>query len=100
MPKLWLALFIGYNGSPFNGMQFQLDEHVLTVEDRLVQKLYTAGFIVTNNHSQLEKQERWSRAARTDKGVHAVLNCVSCHFIIDQRFFLEDGTLNRLKLDG
>ena len=31
MPKLWLAIFFGYNGSTFNGMQFQLEGHVTTV---------------------------------------------------------------------
>lgn len=40
MPKLWIALFFGYNGKPFSGMQFQIEEHVVTVEGTLISKLY------------------------------------------------------------
>ena len=56
MPKLWLALFFAYNCANFSGMQFQLEEHVSTVEDLLVEKMYAAGFLATNHHAQLEKQ--------------------------------------------
>lgn len=98
MPKLWLTLFFGYNGTSFSGMQFQLEEHVFTVEDLLVEKLHAAGFLPTNHHAQLEKQERWSRAARTDKGVHAVINAVSALFTIPENYFLSDHTLNRNQL--
>jgi tRNA pseudouridine38-40 synthase len=98
MPKLWLALFIGYNGAPFSGMQMQIESHVATIEGLLVDKLYAAGLLSTNNHTQLEKQDRWSRAARTDKGVHAVLNCISCLFNVDNKYFDEDRTLIKNKL--
>jgi tRNA U38,U39,U40 pseudouridine synthase TruA len=53
MPKLWLTLFFGYKGTNFHGMQFQLEDHVATVEDLLVEKLYPAGFLSTSHHTQL-----------------------------------------------
>jgi len=53
MPKLWLIVFFGYNGSTFSGMQFQLETHVTTVEGLVAEKLYSAGFLTTNNNSQL-----------------------------------------------
>lgn len=80
MPKLWLSIFFGYNGSPFSGMQYQIENNIHTIEGFLVSKLHAAGFLSTDHHSQLERNDRWSRAARTDKGVHAVLNGVSCLF--------------------
>ena len=98
MPKLWLALFIGYKGHSFSGMQFQPLEHVMTIEKLLVSKLYPAGFLLTDRHEVIEKQEKWSRAARTDKGVHAVFNSVSCQFNVDKSYFDEDNILNRNKL--
>lgn len=55
MPKLWLAIFFGYNGSTFNGMQFQLESHVNTIEGLLVEKLHSAGLLPTNHFGQLEK---------------------------------------------
>jgi tRNA U38,U39,U40 pseudouridine synthase TruA len=30
---MWIALFISYNGDGYNGMQYQYDEHVNTVEN-------------------------------------------------------------------
>ena len=29
----------------------------------------------------------WSRAARTDKGVHAIYNCVSCKLTLEKNYF-------------
>jgi tRNA pseudouridine38-40 synthase len=95
MPKLWLALFIGYNGLNFSGMQFQLQDHVSTVENLMAERLHACGFLTTTHYGVLEKQDKWSRAARTDKGVHAVLNCVSCLFTIDKNYFDDDNILNR-----
>jgi tRNA U38,U39,U40 pseudouridine synthase TruA len=63
-----------------------------------VEKLHSAGFLTTTHFGQLEKQDRWSRAARTDKGVHAVLNGISCLFTIGKHMYQEDGTLNRNQL--
>jgi len=61
--------------------------------------LHKNGFLVTDHHANLERNERWSRAARTDKGVHAVLNGISCLFNIDEKYFNEDKTLNKNHLD-
>jgi tRNA U38,U39,U40 pseudouridine synthase TruA len=44
------------------------------------------------------KNYKWGRAARTDKGVHAIINGVSCLFIIPQTFYDETKTLQQNKL--
>ena len=40
MPKVWLALFFGYNGQGFQGMQFQKEEDVNSIEKLLISRLY------------------------------------------------------------
>lgn len=73
--KVKLAFFFGYNGEKFQGMQFQRD-HDNTIENVLHKVLSENGFILPSNASQLKKIQ-WSRAARTDKRVHALCNGVS-----------------------
>ena len=63
----------------------------------LVEKLHARELLPTSHHGQLEKQWKWSRAARTDRGVHAILNGVSCLFSVPQQFY-EEGTLNHNRL--
>ena len=50
---------------------------VRTVEELLETALYTARFISECNYGNFFK-EGWMRASRTDKGVSAVMNVVSC----------------------
>ena len=76
------ALFLGYKGGLYCGMQRQTDEHgidrVLTIEGRLLAGLVESGWldpgVAKEPHSLA-----LSRAARTDKGVHAVVNVVACN---------------------
>ena len=79
-------------------MQHQKESHVATVEDLLIQKLYEGGFLSTKIYGDLVKKDKWSRAARTDKGVHAVVNAISCLFQIDKKYYNEDHTLNVNKI--
>jgi tRNA U38,U39,U40 pseudouridine synthase TruA len=60
--------------------------------------LHKAGFLATDNYTELQRKHKYSRAARTDKGVHAVVNGISCEFYIDKNYFNEDSTLNKEKL--
>eukprot|EP00938_MAST-03A_sp_MAST-3A-sp1_P006822 g6822.t1 len=73
-PSKKFALIVGYNGEGFWGSQ--TNPKVRTVERDLERGLYDAGLISRNNFSNglnLNKI-KWSRAARTDKGVHALGN--------------------------
>lgn len=90
MPKVWLIVFFGYNGQNFNGMQLQKGHNVRPIENDLVTIFYKAGLLPTQVHSELVKSHKWGRAARTDKGVHAVQNAVSCLFSIPEKFY--DGS--------
>lgn len=38
---------------------------------------------------EIVKNFKWSRAARTDKGVHALVNGISCVFAIDEKYWDE-----------
>jgi len=74
------ALFIGYLGKGYFGMQKQLDpqgrETVKTIEGEFEKTLVESGWL---DPVMLEGNLNWSRAARTDKGVHAVMNVVACN---------------------
>ena len=76
------AVFIGYTGSLYHGLQKQVGpdgtESVPTVEGTLEKAMISAGWL----DELIAKDPRrlsWSRAARTDKGVHAVGNVVACN---------------------
>lgn len=84
MPKVWLALFFGYNGQNFCGMQHQREEAVQSIEKLIVTTLHKEGFLATKNFGELVKNYKFGRAARTDKGVHAVVNGISCLFTISE----------------
>ena len=76
------ALFLGYLGTGFHGMQKQLDgqgnETVTTIEGVFEKALVESGWldpVLLEDGGCLN----WSRSARTDKGVHAVTNVVACN---------------------
>jgi len=79
-PSKKFALIVGYNGDGFSGSQ--ANPKVRTVEGDLERALYDAKLISRNNFSRglnLNKI-KWSRAARTDKGVHALGNLFAMKF--------------------
>jgi|JI6StandDraft_1071083.scaffolds.fasta_scaffold09590_1 tRNA pseudouridine38-40 synthase len=88
MKKARLALFIGYTGEEYNGMQWQKEAHVRTIENELVRKLHGEALLRTDSFIELVKLYKWSRAARTDKGVHALINGVSCVFSLKDDFWV------------
>ncbi|KAG2945035.1 hypothetical protein PC117_g8780 [Phytophthora cactorum] len=62
------GLWVAFCGKNYSGMQ--MNEGVKTIEAELERALFEAGGIAESNYGYLQKIG-WSRAARTDKGVHA-----------------------------
>lgn len=67
--KRKVALLLAYNGVLYQGLQKNPD--ATTVEETLETAIHRAGGISDENFGTLQKIS-WSRAGRTDKGVHAV----------------------------
>ena len=72
--KKKIALFFGYNGDGYQGMQ--RNPGAKTIEDDLESAIVKAGGIADSNAGDFNKVH-WNRAARTDKGVSAVGQVVS-----------------------
>ena len=72
--KRKIALFFGYNGDGYQGMQ--RNPGAKTIEDDLETAIVKAGGIAESNAGDFNKVH-WNRAARTDKGVSAVGQVVS-----------------------
>ena len=87
-PKKKVACMIGYCGTGYNGMQIQNNLEVKTIEGDLFQAFVKAGAISPENADDLKKNG-FMRAARTDKGVHAAGNVISCKLIIEDEDILE-----------
>lgn len=82
--KRKVALLFAYNGANFSGNQVQTEESVRTVEPELEKALYNSGCIAESNYKSLSKI-KWSRASRTDKGVHAISTVVGAKLLFDNR---------------
>lgn len=84
--KQKIALFFGYNGTAYHGLQKQKDlKEKTTVESCLEIALHEAGFITESNFGDLKKNA-WQRCSRTDKGVHAAYNGINCKLNILDSF--------------
>ena len=68
-PKRKYAICFGYLGSNYQGLQ--INPGAVTVESILEKAMFLAGGIEECNYENLQKIG-WTRAARTDRGVHAV----------------------------
>lgn len=79
---------IGYCGTGYNGMQIQNNPDVRTIEAEIFKALVAAGAISPENSNDLKKNG-FMRAARTDKGVHAAGNVISCKLIIEDEDIME-----------
>eukprot|EP00158_Paraphelidium_tribonemae_P007050 Partr_v1_DN28090_c1_g1_i3_m57115 putative Trna pseudouridine synthase len=80
--KRKVALLMGFCGTGYHGMQFQ-NSDVPTIEAELVKALAKTGAIEECNMDSLHKIQ-FQRCARTDKGVHALGQVVSCKLVIPQ----------------
>ena len=82
--KRKVALFVGYDGTSYRGLQQQpSQQHIQfddgrqhTVEDVLEDAIYRAGGILDSNRGSLGKIN-WSRSSRTDKRVHSLSTVIS-----------------------
>jgi tRNA pseudouridine38-40 synthase len=74
VPKRKYAVCVSYLGTAYRGLQ--INPGILTVEAVLEKALFLAGGVEECNYGDFHKLS-WSRAGRTDKGVHAVTNCCS-----------------------
>ncbi|KAI9310663.1 pseudouridine synthase [Dichotomocladium elegans] len=80
LPKRKVALMIGFNGTGYQGMQY--NPAIRSIEQTLFEALCKAGAVSIDNSSD-PKKVQLVRAARTDKGVHAVGNLVSLKMVIE-----------------
>ncbi|KAJ3449697.1 tRNA pseudouridine synthase a [Anaeramoeba flamelloides] len=71
-PKRKVAVMFGYRGTGYHGLQIQYGElvNLKTIELDLVNAFAKIGAISEQNKNDIKKVG-WSRAGRTDKGVHA-----------------------------
>ena len=82
--KRKVALFVGYDGTSYRGLQQQpSQQHIQfddgrqhTVEDVLEEAVYQSGGILESNRGSLGKIN-WSRSSRTDKRVHSLSTVIS-----------------------
>jgi tRNA pseudouridine(38-40) synthase len=74
--KRKVALTIGYQGSKYYGLQFDIREEFPTIEAELEKALFKLGCIRESNHKDLSKIS-WSRSSRTDKHVHSARLVIS-----------------------
>jgi hypothetical protein len=105
--KIKAALVLGYNGSRFNGLQRNPGQSTIedVVEEAVCAVLFSKAFelsppdvcgrykvggIAECNYRDFHKIS-WTRAARTDKGVHATGNVVSFKMLASC-IELEDGS--------
>lgn len=86
--KRKVAVFFAYVGEGYHGMQRNPGVH--TLEDEMEKALHLAGGISKDNFGTLQKIH-WMRSARTDKGVSAVGQVVSCKLVIEP-----EGVLDRI----
>ena len=74
LPKRKVALYLGYNGTGYYGMQ--INDSLPTIEADLFKALCKAGCVSEANSDSIQKIG-FMRACRTDKGVHAAAQVTS-----------------------
>ncbi|KAL4422713.1 hypothetical protein ABPG75_008910 [Micractinium tetrahymenae] len=94
--KRKVALFIGYEGTEYRGLQMQPNQALplasapeATVEDALEEAIFRAGGILPSNRGQLSKVG-WSRSSRTDKSVHSLATVVGLKMEVQPESFDSD----------
>jgi tRNA pseudouridine38-40 synthase len=94
--KRAVALHVAYLGTPFRGSQLLRDPLLgpqataeLTVEGALERALLRCGAVAPSNYGDLRRLG-WSRASRTDKGVHSLGTVVGLRALVDESRFDND----------
>jgi len=80
--KMKVALLISYCGTKYQGMQINPDAD--SIEKHLFAALIKANAVSELNSTALQKI-KWMRCARTDKGVSALRQIVSCKLELDTK---------------
>lgn len=75
MPKKKVAMLVAFIGEQYSG--FQINPGVKSIQAEMDLALYRAGYLSERNFGFPHKYS-WSNSARTDKGVHACAQVVSC----------------------
>jgi tRNA pseudouridine38-40 synthase len=78
-PKRKVALFMGFLGTKYNGMQMNKGQRTIQAEIELA--LYKAKLISPSNFGYPNKYS-WSSSARTDKGVHSCAQVCSAKILV------------------
>lgn len=68
--KRRVAMVVSYVGTGYSGLQYSVNDAVLTVEKKLLESMLAIGAVLPTNATDPTKIG-WSRSSRTDKGVHA-----------------------------
>ena len=85
-------MLLGYCGSGYYGMQYNPPHK--TIEGEILTKLFDVGAISEEN-SLAPKKNSFMAAARTDKGVHAMLNLLSLKITLREDTEVERRTTAR-----
>mmetsp|Transcript_38866 Transcript_38866/g.85295 ORF Transcript_38866/g.85295 Transcript_38866/m.85295 type:complete len:571 (-) Transcript_38866:159-1871(-) len=75
VPKKKVAILVAFIGERYSG--FQINPAIKSIQAEMDLALYRAGYLSQANFGFPQKYG-WSNSARTDKGVHAVAQVVSC----------------------
>lgn len=90
MGKRKVALYVGYEGTGYRGLQAQPDNAPQqTIEDALEAAIFASGGILPSNMGSLKKLG-WSRSSRTDKSVHSLATVVAMKMECDPEAFESD----------
>jgi tRNA U38,U39,U40 pseudouridine synthase TruA len=94
--KMKMACVVSYTGTGYKGLQ--INPGTKTIEGELEAAMHAAGLISDENHHEMSKL-RWTRAARTDKGVHAAGNVVALRMDIPDEKCLTPAAIERYKAE-
>jgi tRNA pseudouridine38-40 synthase len=75
IPKKKVAMLVAFVGEQYSG--FQINPGIKSIQAEMELALYRAGYLSERNFGFPHKYS-WSNSARTDKGVHACAQVVSC----------------------
>jgi len=85
--KKKVAMLVSFLGTNYVGMQ--MNEKQKTIHSLIEYAMYQGGFLSPSNFGYPSKYS-WSNSARTDKGVHALAQVVSCKIEIPLGMTLND----------
>jgi len=85
--KKKVAMLISFLGTNYVGMQ--MNDKQKTIHSMIEYAIYQGGFLSASNFGYPNKYS-WSNSARTDKGVHALAQVISCKLEIPVGMTLND----------